>query len=47
MESLIEIQRNCHEERERCIDLMAKEFMTDKKSVIFQFSELYPFKNGI
>ncbi|KAL3095388.1 hypothetical protein niasHS_007487 [Heterodera schachtii] len=32
MESLLEVQRNCHEERERCIDLMVNEFMMDKKS---------------
>uniref|UniRef100_A0A914H1A5 Matrin-type domain-containing protein n=1 Tax=Globodera rostochiensis TaxID=31243 RepID=A0A914H1A5_GLORO len=32
MESLLENQRNCHEERERCVDLMVKEFTMDKKS---------------
>lgn len=32
MDSLLEVQRNCHEERERCIDLMTKEFLIDKKT---------------
>ena len=34
MDSLLEVQRNCHEERERCIDLMTKEFLIDKKTVV-------------
>ena len=33
MDSLIEIQRNCHEERERCFDMMTKEFLIEKKTV--------------
>lgn len=34
MESLIEVQRNYHEERERCIDMMVRELMSEKRSVI-------------
>lgn len=34
MESLIEIQRNYHEERERCIDLMVRESLNEKRSVL-------------
>ncbi|KAI1731936.1 pre-mRNA-splicing factor SF3A3, of SF3a complex, prp9 domain-containing protein [Ditylenchus destructor] len=32
MESLLEVQRNCHEERERCIELMVVESLTEKRS---------------
>lgn len=34
MESVLEVQRNYHEERERCIDLMVRESLTEKRSVI-------------
>jgi len=32
MESLLEVQRTCHEEKERCIDLMVKESFAEKRS---------------
>lgn len=32
MESLLEIQRRCHEERERLVKVMVDEFMEEKKS---------------
>lgn len=33
MESILETQRNLHEERERCIDAMTKEFLSEKRTV--------------
>lgn len=36
MESLIEVQRNNHEERERCIDMMVRESIAEKRSVFFK-----------
>lgn len=47
MESLLEVQRNCHEERERCIELMVVESLTEKRSVgfIFQHSFVTYLKN--
>jgi hypothetical protein len=33
MESIIEVQRSLHEERERCLDLIVKEYLADKKNV--------------
>lgn len=33
MESIIETQRSLHEERERCLDLIVKESLSDKKNV--------------
>lgn len=35
MESLVEVQRNHQEERERCIDMMVKESTSEKRSVFF------------
>uniref|UniRef100_A0A914DEL0 Matrin-type domain-containing protein n=1 Tax=Acrobeloides nanus TaxID=290746 RepID=A0A914DEL0_9BILA len=32
MESILETQRNLHEERERCIDAMTKEFLSEKRT---------------
>ncbi|KAI6191199.1 Matrin-type domain-containing protein [Aphelenchoides bicaudatus] len=32
MESVIETQRSLHEERERCVDLVVKEFLAEKKN---------------
>lgn len=32
MESIIETQRTLHEERERCIDLVVKEFLAKKST---------------
>lgn len=37
MESLIEVQRSCHEEIERCVDLMTKESLIEKRTVDFLF----------
>ena len=33
MDSLLEVQRTCHEERERCVDLMVREYLVEKKTV--------------
>ncbi|KAL7075341.1 hypothetical protein ACQ4LE_005357, partial [Meloidogyne hapla] len=32
MDSLLEVQRTCHEERERCVDLMVREYLVEKKT---------------
>ena len=32
MDSILESQRSAHEERERIVDLMTKEFLAEKKS---------------
>jgi hypothetical protein len=37
MESIIEVQRSLHEERERSLDLVVKEFVSDKKNVSLLF----------